>query len=82
VCFRLLCWQAGPTLPPHRLPTPLHVTLNHLNCTTISENLMVQSVTQRYAVWACAAVCVGVFVGRWDFGRSSGSVCIMQRGFT
>ena len=35
-------------MPPHRLPTPLNVTLNHLNCTTISENLMVQSVTQRY----------------------------------
>ncbi len=35
-------------MPPHRLPVPQHVTLNHLNCTTISENLMVQSVTQRY----------------------------------
>ena len=35
-------------MPPHRLPVPLHVSLNHLNCTTISENLMVQSVSQRY----------------------------------
>ena len=41
-------FQASLTMPPHRLPTPLNVTLNHLNCTTISENLMVQSMTQRY----------------------------------
>ena len=30
------------------LPTPMHVTLNHLFCTAIRDGLMVQSITQRY----------------------------------
>jgi 5'-AMP-activated protein kinase regulatory beta subunit len=30
------------------LPTPMHVTLNHLFCTAIRDGLMVQATTQRY----------------------------------
>ena len=33
---------------PMLLPTPMHVTLNHLYCTTIRDGLMVQAITQRY----------------------------------
>jgi 5'-AMP-activated protein kinase regulatory beta subunit len=30
------------------LPTPMHVSLNHLFCATIRDGIMVQSITQRY----------------------------------
>jgi 5'-AMP-activated protein kinase regulatory beta subunit len=30
------------------LPTPPHVTINHLYCTAIKDGLMVQAITQRY----------------------------------
>jgi hypothetical protein len=40
--------QPVPLTSPHLLPTPINVMLNHLNCTTIHDKLMVQAVTQRY----------------------------------
>ncbi len=45
--------QTLPGAPPNTLPVPQHVSLNHLNCTTINDNLMVQSVTQRFAHHPC-----------------------------
>lgn len=46
-------------MPPqlaHTLPTPQHVMLNHLSCTTILDKLMVQAVTVRYKAKAVTAV--------------------------
>lgn len=41
-------WQPAPSEDPRELPTPMHVTLNHLHCTAIKDRLMVLGMTHRY----------------------------------
>ena len=48
--------QSMPAEVCHTLPTPQHVQLNHLYCTTIADRLMVQAVTVRYKAKAVTTV--------------------------
>ena len=40
--------QSPPSSDPLSLPSPQHVSLHHLYCTAIKDNMMVLGATQRY----------------------------------
>lgn len=55
--------KASPTLDPMALPAPQTVSLNHLYCTAIKDNLMVLGATQRYKAKFITVVYYSVMPG-------------------